>query len=132
MVVINCRVIDNQYTAEDRELACLMANNILDAIERGEYIEGQRNNMAVDLACMCHVLKADPKLLANEALEEHGGKWQSHCSHDIEERLRTISRYLDSWDVYGVHGVFDYMMMEWEWKGVKPGREWIKLVNNVD
>lgn len=127
-ITVNCRVLDNQYDHLDRDTACVMINNILDAIKRGDYRQGQRNNMAVDLTCLCHVLEIDAEETAALAFDELGGNTYFDRI-DLAERVETIKPYTYAWDAYGPDGVFDYLTMEWEWKG-EPDKIWIKLYNN--
>lgn len=126
-IVVNCRVIDDQYTPENRELACRMLNNILCAISRGEYVEGYRNNMAVDLTCVAHVLHVDAMEVAQDPFESIPDNAMDKL--DLKERVDTINGYVRAWDCYSRNGVFDKMRMPWEWKG-EPDVEWVLLKNN--
>ena len=126
-ITVNCRVIDDQYSSDDRELACTILNNILCAISRGEYVEGYRNNMAVDLACAAHVLHVD----VMEAVEDPFKSIPDNAMDklDLKERVNTINGYVRAWDSYSGNGVFDYMKTPWEWKG-EPDVRWVLLKNN--
>ena len=126
-IIVNCRVIDDQYSPDDRELACTMLNNILSAISRGEYVEGYRNNMAVDLACAAHVLHVDAMEVVQEPFKSIPDN--AMIKLELKERIDQINGYVGAWDCYSRNGVFDKMKMPWEWKG-EPDVRWVLLKNN--
>ncbi len=123
-ITVNCRILDNDYDANQREQAVEIINNILDEMDNGHYTEGCRNDIAVDLTCACYVLGMDSIGLVDDMdLLDH------YSFLDFKDRAKTIKRYLSGWDTFGYAGVFDYMVNEYCWKGT-PQRKWVMLVNN--
>lgn len=105
---------------ENIDDAINMLNHLCDAVAHGDYREGTRNNIAVDLACLCYVLGLDPYDVAEEA-------WQGQSNparRDLKERLDVIDRYLEDWNNYG--GVLSYMLLAHEWrKGEASKKTWV-------
>lgn len=130
MFEVNCRVLDNEnYTTDDYKLAHRYLDQICDELAAGAYVEGNRNNITVDLACMCHVLELDPMDVAFKAWADAPSyaRDQAHLKEDLDR----IKMYLCLWDWGSRNGVFDYMI-GWYSREVEPGEKWIKLVNCND
>ena len=124
---VNCRVLDNEaYDAEDHVRAYRYLDQICGKLSDGWYVIGHRNNLAVDLACMCHVLALDPVEVAKAAWEQ--AMPYARDETDLEDRIKTIKMYLYSWDTFGRNGVFGYLM-DWYDEEVEPSGDLIELVN---
>lgn len=89
---------DSFYNVYDKKNACLMANGILRNINAGGYSKGNRNNIAVDLACCCHVIGIDPRELASELSEDLDSLFELDDENDICSRFDVLDGYLDYWD----------------------------------
>lgn len=92
------------YNDDEIGKAIAYVNSIHHAMRTGEYVEGTRNNMAVDLCCACYVLGIDVNAMAKEALPT------TSAYLDFNRRRETIAPYLVSWDCVG--GVFGYMLTD--------------------
>ena len=124
MIRVNNRVLDNDYDIEDRQRAVKIINCICDFINRGFYFEGHRNNIAVDLACACHVVEVDIDDLRDEALDLTPTNYLN-----LKNRIKAIKPYLHGWDVFGNGGVFDYMLYEFDWEGEENVKQFVVLEN---
>ena len=103
-MVVEFDKCNEKYDASQIRLAMNYLNDIAFTIRLGGYAPGSRNNIAVDLACVCHVLSIDAKLVARELVSD------PFSLGDILTRLNKIDKYLDGWDE---DGVFEYMTMDW-------------------
>lgn len=86
-----------------------VAIGVADAIKRGMYKKGYRNDMAVDFCIACQCLGVDP-VNACEELELN-----SLQSVNMQGRISTISDYLDSW-VNSKSGIWSYALTPYEWE----------------
>lgn len=101
--------INECYDARQASDAAKIANAILYEVEAGAYKKGSRNNIAVDLTCVCHVLGLDPV----ELFKERSTAYYTPASNiiDFERRSYVVQDYLDSWD-QETYGVFDKMFTD--------------------
>ena len=96
-----------RYSVGEFKRAAWELNTVCYHFEHGAYQPGNRNNIAVDLSCLCHVVGIDnPIDLAGKYLKESEIK-------DLKDRLNTIEPYLYEWDL-NPEGVFYYMMNYWK------------------
>ena len=103
---VRYRSDDDRYTKEQFVRAAYELNTMCHHFKHGAYQPGNRNNMAVDLACLCHVVEIDPIELVGKYLKENE-------IEDLKDRLNTINLYLDEWDLHS-EGVFYYMLGYWK------------------
>ena len=100
--------------------AAEMLNAIVHDVGHGSYKPGARNNIAVDVCCLCHVLDIDPVWVMNQA------GLSQYQLEDFDERKAVIDEYLDMWDEeYG--GVFDKMFMDLSDTEGMPKSELVKV-----
>ena len=94
------------YDDDDIKRACGMLNDVLGWFDSGAYAPGVRNNMAVDLGCLCHVLGLDATTIVDSYLTPTN-------KADLVRRLNVIDDYMPYWD-RNRDGVFDMMVMQWD------------------
>lgn len=110
--------IDPKFTADDVDKAKRMLTTIINRIRIGGYVEGFRNDIAVDISICCYVLDVDPTDLTGE-MKRLFELFLSDDEWDLDERLNVIDDYLKDWallhNVDG-HSIFDYcnLMDYWE------------------
>ena len=107
MITVNGKDINQNYTEEEAHDAVIALNDIINDFNNNEYVEGTRNNMAVDLSCACHVLNLDPVDTVINSLEK---PLSLHDLTDLRRRVAKIDPYLDDWD-QSHGGVFSKMLM---------------------
>lgn len=109
MIVVNWKeASDNDrgpYNERQIRNAAEMLNAIAYDIEHGSYKPGARNNIAVDVCCLCHVLRIDPVWVMNQS------GLSQYQLEDFDERKAVIDEYLDMWDSE-CGGVFDKMFTD--------------------
>lgn len=93
-------------------------NAICEVINKGGYAPGTRNNIAVDLCCVCYVLGLDPMEVAVSVFPEP----DDPDLDDLEERVDVIAPYLEYWNSGA--DIEQYMLCCWG----KPGKEWFTLI----
>ena len=115
-------VVDKNCSIDDWD----KAKHILGCIEKlcqcGGYVQGYRNDIAVDFTCACWVINADPYRVAKE-LSINDEEYR-----DLEDRINVIYGYCRSWDDEP-NGVFDKMLMLDTWAGVSEPAEFIEFGN---
>lgn len=114
-----------ELTREHAEEVVEKINCIYSLLERGEYVEGCRNNVAVDLDILCYMIGIDPKDVAVKAWHPNWPKGLTTEGYkDLLERLEVVDDYLWSWENRG--GVELFMVADGEWSN--PTHKLYKLV----
>lgn len=111
---------DSISSWQEPDEAVRRLNMLCDALADNAYKPGARNNIAVDLAILCHELSLEPLEVAKMA-------WADATEYDfddLEERLDVIEEYIPSWDQYHIES---YMLGDWDCVD-NPKKEWIRLV----
>ena len=106
--------LDILYDEAQIRRAKIILDNICESLHHGFYMEGRRNDTAVDLCCVCHVLGLDPLKVAEIAWEGSYCSTPNSRRYDLQHRVEIINDYLDSWD-RETDGVFDKMIYCWNW-----------------
>lgn len=109
-IVINKR--NTVYDNEDIEQAFNVANGIIKAIKDGQYIEGKRNDMAVDLCCSMWMLGYgfdEPESVAARLKNE--GYLDQDQKADLIDRIDKLEDYYEYW----LNDWDSYWIMPWEW-----------------
>lgn len=104
-------IINDTYGEEEIKCAITRFQRLWSAFILRDYRPGQRNDMAVDLTCVCHVLHIPVRQVINDiwAITDD----PSYLLQDIRWRVNTIGGYLDYWDDSGSNGVLAYMISDW-------------------
>ncbi len=83
------------WDEHDVDEAIEVANGILVFIDKNGWMEGFRNNMAVDLSIACHYIGYDPVLLIDETMGKSFEDITLSDDEDAEKRLTKVKWYLD-------------------------------------
>lgn len=113
--------VPGRYDSDDRIRAMEILNSICDELSYGEYKQGRRNDLAVDLVCCCWVLGLNAEEIAKEAMGDH---WNVKVKDDLDRRIVKIEEYCPWWDSES-DGVFSKMLNEWYWDQHPSDSDWV-------
>lgn len=116
--MVICYNESSRYSFDKIKEFVSQLNSICDALAGGQYVEGSRNNIAVDLSCCCHAVGLDPMEVADMAWADVDDPDRD----DLERRVKVIFDYVDFWDDSG--DISQYMVCSWG----EPEKEWFTLV----
>ena len=108
----------NGHDAEDVKQAVRFINVIISYVRKGGYVEGNRNNIAVDLSCMCKYVGLDVRDVVRDV--------EQFDFIDLSKRLTVLDSYVDIWDKYDE--LFDKMLSAWYWETL-PEEECVVEIN---
>lgn len=101
---------EEDYSDTEIGKALFILNGLCWDLSKGYYLEGGRNDIAVDLCCSCFVLKLDPYMVARKVLQEYAIGTRYDMMNDLEDRIEVIDPYLETWNGTPPNGVFDFMI----------------------
>ena len=103
MIYLDFENLNEYYGREDGVLAAECLEGLIQGLKKGGYKKGNRNNIAVDLCCLCYMFDIDPIEVFNEYVHDHFNRL------DFKERAIVIDRYCEDWTLRSANGVFDFM-----------------------
>ena len=111
-----------KWTNEEIDEAVQNLNSIMFGIEHGAYYEGNRNNVAVDLAICFFIMGIEDDDQIIYILEKECGFTDKQKQSDLHDRLETINKYLQLW---ATSDILSYMVGWWH----APKKIYIKVVD---
>lgn len=124
MIEIKVEELDDRSKADVIE-AAVIVERIVAWCQRGNYVEGYRNNIAVDLCSALYVLGYEDDTNWDEFFNEYCTKSPRDKS-DFGLRSMTLNDYVSRW--YDDGEIFDKMLLCNIWLGIERAEKLFAIV----